>query len=651
MRFGYIGFVWLLALVCMTILVATAHTSIYVSPNGNDAHAGTKKYPVKTITHALTLIPHGGTIQLLPGTYRETISLSETASTDRPITITGEPGKVFLLGSEPSSQLTWNLCTQRTCPHISKAAQPYTYTAHIPWDENPSILAVRPSTIDIQMLNLARSPNTPTSINDKYHEFWWQPNNIQSSLTSIYDPQNTALLSDTSGGRTFVMDGADRCGTYMYVRTIKHHDPYTGTLTVDAPIGADTYGNQETGISKYSKYYIENAPGLLDEKGEWYFDPINRMIYVWPHTRENPSILPLEIGKRSIGLFISRSNVRINGLTIQTINDYLSSDAPSGAIVFDPNQIIKNIRIIDSSIGYSGYGIFAQPTTIGKLHNVRIHNANMQKITKSPLSFIGNADTTESVSHIVIDHSSITQSGFPFNEPGILIARASRLSIFGNLIHHVASYGIHITGYEKLPIVSTRITVSDNTIDHACQNSSGCAGLKFFGGTFSRTRANQNTIKNTLGWSYCQEKTQGVPGYGIGVFISNASGITLINNNSTNNSGPAFLGYTRQLPTIRNSFIQNTASRSQTGIALHGADGEVDTNASANNTRHTDTTISQNTFIHNATALDIDAATPQSIRIEKNIYKNNAAALSYRDTVISTPSAIHKLFPFWEKIY
>jgi len=627
-------------------------TAIFVSPNGNDQNRGTQTFPVKTIQRGVNLAKPGSVITLLPGIYRETVRISTKNSSFGSITLLAKNSgseRVILTGSEPSSSLDWQICTNTVCPNIQPGARSHTYVGTVDWNEIPTILTE--ITRDGEhLLTRARSPNIYIENPDKYHEFWWQATTDNAtSISTLVDRNHLPFAPNLTGARAYIMDGADRCGTFLYIRSIARHNPQSGSITMDLPVGAVTYGNQETGISDQSKYFVDDAVGLLDNPGEWFFDSSEKKLYLWPIEEKNPAGLSIEIGRRDTGININRSHVTLQGLAIKNINDYDFSDRPTGAIIFAPTADITDIKLKNISGSYLGNGIWAAPPSAVTIQNVKIVNASFRHISKSSISFIGSPTTTDSIRNISITGSDISASGFPSNEPAIYIARSSNVKIDKNSIHSTAGHGIHITGYEKNSMRVQNIRVTENTVEHTCQNSSGCAALKFFGGTFAHSLVAKNTLRDNLGWSFCQEAKGGRDGYANGLFISNASGITVQNNESYRINGAAYLAYARQLPTINNVFKNNLAENSIIGIRLQGAFGESDTDPTADFTRHDNSVVTNNVLKNNHIGLLLDPASPDKVRIANNVYINNRIALSYRSTEITTPSAIPIIFPFWSQ--
>lgn len=620
---------------------------VYVSPQGNDANDGTMRHPVQTIQRGVNMISTGGNVRILPGTYRETVSILDKKNSKGAIHIEGT-GESVISGAESASQLSWKTCADTPCPGIPQDSKPHTYVATLTWDEIPTVVTEQTRDGQKHVLTIARSPNERIERPDRYHEFWWHATGTSSSPDTIPDATHLRSMPDVIGGRAFIMDGNDRCGTYLYLQSITNQSRASGTITVDGPIGAMTYGHRESGVSEYTKYIVDHAPGLLDTAGEWYVDVVTKHIYIWPLEPGNPKDQSIEIGRRDTGIRISRSKVDIRGISIETINDHHYANRPTGAVTLVPNPHISDISVRDISVTRTGNGILAETPGAETLRNVRISNARFDRLALSAISFLGSPDQPQSMSRIRITDTSVTRSGFPFNQSAFFIARANNVTIARNRISDTASYGIHVTGYEQIKYPVTDIRVTKNAIERACQNSSGCAALKFFGGSFIRTVAQRNTLGNNLGWSYCQETKNGIAGSALGLFISNAQGISVRHNMSYNNSGPAYHTFTRQFPATDNVFWGNTAMTSSAGISLQGSWGDSDTDADADSTRHDRTVIFGNTFDRNTTALVMDPAHPSLVFVDNNTYRNNGIALTLSDKTALKPMDIPNVFPLWE---
>jgi len=75
---------------------------IYVSPSGNDTWPGTQAQPYKTIGKAASVVNPGDYVHVLPGTYREAVSMTRSGSSSAYITFKGEGSGVILDSSNPT---------------------------------------------------------------------------------------------------------------------------------------------------------------------------------------------------------------------------------------------------------------------------------------------------------------------------------------------------------------------------------------------------------------------------------------------------------------------------------------------------------------------------------------------------------------------
>src|SRR5580692_4730184 len=90
-----------LLLLTSTALLAQPNSSFYVSTTGDDANAGTKGAPWRTIQHAADTAQAGSTVNVLGGVYQErvTINVSGNAS-DGFITFRSNPGETAVIDGE-----------------------------------------------------------------------------------------------------------------------------------------------------------------------------------------------------------------------------------------------------------------------------------------------------------------------------------------------------------------------------------------------------------------------------------------------------------------------------------------------------------------------------------------------------------------------
>jgi len=95
------------SVVTVTVKPFTAKMTYYVSPSGSDNNAGAENSPFKTITRAANLATAGDLVLINPGTYRESVLLKNSGTSDRPITFKAvTPGTVVIDGADVISGWT-----------------------------------------------------------------------------------------------------------------------------------------------------------------------------------------------------------------------------------------------------------------------------------------------------------------------------------------------------------------------------------------------------------------------------------------------------------------------------------------------------------------------------------------------------------------
>ena len=97
-------------LTATAVVSATAFASeIFVSTSGSDSNSGSKTAPYKTLQKAVDSAAAGDTIRVLPGIYRNNITITTKATADKPLKIVGtrsDDGKYLTVLEAQSSILT-----------------------------------------------------------------------------------------------------------------------------------------------------------------------------------------------------------------------------------------------------------------------------------------------------------------------------------------------------------------------------------------------------------------------------------------------------------------------------------------------------------------------------------------------------------------
>ncbi len=604
---------------------------LYVSQHGNDKNEGGSDKPLKTVQAAVNLALNFPdtkyTIKIFPGVYRETISITDTS--DRKTTLkiqalNSNNEKVVLSGSEPSSDYKWNICTDNTCSQFPAVSRNHIYYASLDWTETPYFLVEKKDGGNEKQLFMAREPDYLVTTEWKYHENWWTASDSIKSNYSLVDKGNLSSLNQLEGASVFMMDGADRCGTFLYRKTVDKFNKNTAEVIFGSPVGFSIFGSQEKGIGPNTKYFIEGKSVFLNSPGEWFYDKEKNILYLWPLEEKNPSELSIEIPKRPYGIKItSGRNIELDGLTIKFINN--TTQSINGAIIVNPDkeQFIENVTIKNTIVDYAGKGIILLTSDPSQhIQNVNISNSKISNILSNAVLGIAGNKAPSSISGITISGSEFSSSGHYFNDAAVNFIRTDNVKFVKNSVKDTGSYGVHFTSFEKSDGVTNDILIEKNIIRNTCQSASFCSALKFYGGKYQNTTAKNNIFTDNIGWSYCQEKASG-RGHAHGVFISNASGVELNSNISLRNTDSAYHVYPRQIEANQNRFINNLGGYSNIGLDLANGENAHDADKNAIVTRHDDTIIKNNVFMANKIGLLIDSIHPDKITVDYNAYIDN----------------------------
>lgn len=627
---------------------------IYVSANGNDASDGSFFHPYRTIQFAADHAILGKEIRILPGKYRESVVFHKSGTLSKPLKISvsnNDKSKVEVLGSEPASDFIWNKCTSDSCSLISDKIRSNVYFTKLDWQEIPNQIYAENKDNKATELIKARTPNFSVTTDWKYSEHWWTAEDsvenqhiLKDHKLNKYDDLNNATIN--------MIDGGERCGQFLWSRIIDNYNQNRSEIIFKDPLGFSIFGSQENGISKYTKYFIENNSQFLDSPGEWFYDQTQKQLYIWPLEENNPKNFSIEIARRSVGFDLSKtSNIEIDGISFRYFNeDRNKAFETTGAIVINPNvdNPVQNISVQNSDINSSvnGISLFA-PDHRTTIKNIKLNKLIIEKIVRSDFTAIGSNEASPNISDISVSNSTIQQSGFHYNDIAINLKRVDNVQLDSNRITDNANYGIHYTSFEKNESPVENILIENNFVDNNCLGLSSCSAIKMYGGNYKNTVLRKNIMSNNRGWSYCQE-TKGGNGFAHGLFISNASGITAIGNQSFNNSSDAFHVFPRQLIANNNSFIRNTARNSYIGLDLLNPEGLFDYDQKVRDSRHDNTIIQENTFENNKIGIFLDPANPKSIKMNNNLFIQNGIDLKYRKVSINGVPNINSQFPYWE---
>ncbi|MBU1880081.1 MAG: right-handed parallel beta-helix repeat-containing protein, partial [Chloroflexi bacterium] len=592
-----------------------------------------------TIQKAADRAGPGTTVHIQPGVYRETVWPAMDGTAAEPVLYVAEngPGTAVVRGSEPASSLAW---TQLITDPIGLPAgvdPTNLYYADLSaWGlTGPPRFVVE---LDgggevVARLPLTHEPDWTVSTEWKHHEFWWaadggstvagcdpatdpDPNcdyasRSMTQLTDVTDdadpagvePGNLTTLGNLTGATLVAIDTFQ--GHYVYRRTITAHDVGAGRVTVDRVCEHDT-NSGNPGLGWGSKYYVEDAPQLLDTPGEWWYDTATGRLYLWPPAPGDPAIMNIEVSRRDNGFSLKgRSYTTLDGLTVE----FCDESAIYQGNWYEEKSYHNTVRHVllryanhglwlsqdvraDAPAGNVTDGFTLEDSEIAYMDTYALRITDWWENSADPTSF-----TRSGVVNTVIHNNELHHLGFRTggdNAVGSAIQFATKLRFEGNHVHHVAHNGVQFSksviqspkeyGFDPDEIKTGEILVQDNVFEQACQLTTDCGGLKIWGSppdnhVFRDFLITGNVFRDTYGWTYVSEKrgrwmggagseVRGLGGFGL--YVDHASGIHAYRNVSYNNAFTGYMvyGVWRDGAIV---YVNNVAANSLHGMILGGS--------------------------------------------------------------------------------
>jgi len=605
--------------------------------NGDDDNDGlSAATALRTIQRAADLAGPGTTVHILPGVYRETVWPALNGTASEPVQYFAEngPGTVTLRGSEPASSLAWTQLSSNDIglpPGVDPAQIYFADLSSWGLSAAPRFLVEISSPAGVR-LPLAREPDWSVATEWKTHEFWWAADGgsapaacdpatdsdhncdlPQRSTTQLTDrtndstptgiePGNLTTLGDLTGATLVAIDTLQ--GHYNYRRLITEHAVGSGLITVDRICEHDG-GTGNPGLGWGTKYFVENKPYLLDTPGEWWYDPSIGRLYLWPPYPGNPVSQNIEISRREHGFSLrNRSHTILDGLVIELVNH---------SAVYQHNwtehksygNTLRNLLL-----QYANYGVYIEQDVAASeppgnvIDGFTLQASEVAYIDSQGIRLIdwwedgANPDsfTRSGIRNTVIRGNEFHHLGFRTdgdNAIGLSFSFANQLTFEGNHVHHIAHNGVQFSqsviqsakeyGFDPGEIKTGEILIKDNIFEKACQLTTDCGGLKFWGSppdnhVFRDVLITGNVFRDTFGWSYISEKrvrysggegsqVRGMGAYGL--FVDHASGLHVYRNIAYKNAYTGYLlyGVWRDGAMV---YINNVAANSLYGMSLGG---------------------------------------------------------------------------------
>ena len=266
------GRVWGVVAVVLLACCAVQAQSFYVAVNGSDTNNGLSvSSPFKTIQKAANVAQAGDTVYIRAGLYREQVSLSRSGSAGNPITFTAYNGEeVRVTTTEILSGWTQHAGNIYKVP----------FSASIMGRNEMTIF------VDGQWIHEAHWSDKGATA-DLLVRSTYATYGSGSTRTTIVDSDLAGFPDDYWNGAFIWVQSSDFT---LETHRITDFNGTTGTITMDGQLGYDPKSGYD--------YLIFDSLYALDAGGEWYFDDVSNMLYLWAPAGGDPDNYTVEVKHR-----------------------------------------------------------------------------------------------------------------------------------------------------------------------------------------------------------------------------------------------------------------------------------------------------------------------------------------------------------------
>ncbi len=323
-------------LLCLLLVATTATASaldLFVAPNGNDAAVGNRDFPLRTMEGARVRVrtlakTEDIFVNFRAGIYPTTKLVSfrqeDGAPAGRKIVYRSFGTETaFIDGLEQIDPTKFVIASGDVLNRMQPAARGKAYVQTI---SNPA------------MIERLRDVRTILSFDSKFHKIATWPNRGQVTVkTKVSNGSGAGTFTDPKGPIFSLRESVDLTLFSAELRRNNQQaliDGYIGGLgdrsvtplvRIDTPADWRLYMRDTPGpieLNPTPRFRITNMLAALDKEGEWFFDDVNKQLFLWPIggvIRAN-SRVGLSGGSRAIEI-IGADNILFERFVFQHLAD------------------------------------------------------------------------------------------------------------------------------------------------------------------------------------------------------------------------------------------------------------------------------------------------------------------------------------------
>lgn len=317
--------------------VQAAGAVYYVGGTGaSDSNPGSSSQPFATIQKAATVATAGDTVRIRSGTYRETITPTNSGTSGNPIVYEPDGAAVVTVSGADTANGGWTVHSGNIYKKTISMTNGYNNSM-----TNNTTLMANQVFVGGEMMIEARWPNVSNS-NDLLNRNDFRDATIGTWSTSGVQTLTDSAIPNISGG----WNGGTIWVNGWYMSQTRNITAHSGSqLTLSG------------GLIKYDKrdyYYLTGKLGALDTAKEFFYD--GSQLYLWQPGGGSPA--NVEVKKRNYAFDLSgKSNITIKNINLFAAT--IMTTESSANITLDgikAKYINHNVTLTDSDVLYSHTG-------------------------------------------------------------------------------------------------------------------------------------------------------------------------------------------------------------------------------------------------------------------------------------------------------
>ncbi len=336
---------------------------------GNDSNPGTKNCPYKTVNYAISMVNNGNVIEIHEGVYHETILIQDFDN----LTIKSSEGERVVFDGTISIKDDLNSKWSLDSDGIYQVELGIdAWQVFLDYEEQVPARWPNANFSDYSVLNITHN---------------WAHGTIGSSGNYVNGELQDA--GGVEGSYVGLNDsGIDPVGA-IAILNVGSFKTYSRTIqTFNSSSSTFTYDEVPSWRDKHHNYFLEGKKDLIDVPNEWWFDPVEKTIYMMFEDGTDPNKLDIRVKTQAYSFNISNSN----NITIQDLEFF----STTYKIYNCDGCSVKNTELMYPSTSKRSLGIAGEPTDerwvtrMDRCTNCLVDNSSFAHTDGSAIEFHGS---------------------------------------------------------------------------------------------------------------------------------------------------------------------------------------------------------------------------------------------------------------------